>query len=56
MNQDRLNNLMILNIHKHVTDSFDQVANDFAFASEYTLTLFGRFHVMMCNYFVSFFI
>ena len=45
MNQDRLNHLMVLHIHKQITDDLNlkDVANDFVSASEHRLSLFGKF-------------
>ena len=44
MHQNRLNHLMILHIHKHLTDALDikSVANEFVACSEHCLTLFGK--------------
>lgn len=52
MNQDRLNHLMLLYVHKHLTDNLDliSIANDFVSKSEHRLTSFGRFqHGDLCN-------
>lgn len=45
MSQKRLNHLMILYIHKNLTDGLNlvQVANEFVSASEHRLTVFGTF-------------
>ena len=45
MAQCRLNNLMVLNIHKDHCEQLDliDVANTFVAGSEHTLSLFGRF-------------
>ena len=45
MNQDRLNHLMVLHIHKQITDDLNlkDVGNDFVSASEHRLSLFGKF-------------
>ena len=45
MNQDRLNHLMILNVHKTLTDKLNliDVANQFVEDSEHRLALFGKF-------------
>lgn len=45
MNQDRLNHLMVLHVHKQLTDELNlkDVANDFVSASEHRLSLFGKF-------------
>lgn len=45
MTQDRLNHLMVLYVHKDLTDSLDliRVANDFVSKSEQRLTMFGKF-------------
>ena len=44
MHQNRLNHLMILHVHKHLTDDIDikSVANEFVAGSEHCLTLFGK--------------
>ena len=45
MNQDRLNHLMVLHVHKTLTDTLDliEVANEFVTGSEHRLTMFGKF-------------
>ena len=45
MTQERLNNLMILHVHKEFTDALDlvQVANEFVRANESRLRSFGKF-------------
>ena len=45
MTQHRLNHLMILHIHKELTDNIDMLkaANDFVAGSEHRLTIFGEF-------------
>ena len=45
MNQDQLNHLMILNVHKTLTDklNLNDVANQFVEDSEHRLALFGKF-------------
>ena len=45
MSQQRLNNLMLLHVHKVLTDSIDVVgvANEFVGESEYRLQVFGKF-------------
>ena len=45
MHQNRLNHLMMLHIHKHLTDALDikSVANEFVAGSEHRLALFGKF-------------
>ena len=45
MGSSRLNNAMVLHIHKDRLDklSMVDVANDFAFESDHRKTLFGRF-------------
>ena len=45
MTQKRLNDLMILYVHKNLTDSLDlvQVANEFVSGSEHRMTVFGTF-------------
>ena len=45
MSQMRMNNLMVLHIHKQNLDQVNmvEVANDFVTGSEHRLTLFGRF-------------
>jgi hypothetical protein len=46
MTQNRLNNLMVLHIHKENTDSMDiiSVANDFVSRSEHRCSIFGTFN------------
>ena len=45
MTQSRLNHLMILQVHKEMTDSLNLVdcANDFVGSSEHRLSVFGKF-------------
>ena len=45
MSQQRLNNLMLLHVHKDLTDSLDVlgVANEFVGESEHRLQVFGKF-------------
>ena len=45
MSQRRLNNLMLLHVHKILTDSLDvvRVANEFVGESEHRLQIFGKF-------------
>ena len=45
MKQQRLNNLMLLHVHKELTDNLDLIAcaNDFVFANEHHLQIFGKF-------------
>ena len=45
MPQSRLNNIMMLHIHKHLTDSVDlnQVLNEFASANDKRRRIFGSF-------------
>ena len=45
MSQDRLNQLLVLHMHKELTDSLDliTVANDFAADLEHRLSIFGHF-------------
>ena len=45
MSQQRLNNLMLLHVHKVLTDSIDVVgvANEFVGESEHRLQVFGKF-------------
>ena len=45
MNQDRLTHLMVLHIHKELTDKLDliTIANDFVAGDTYRLTVFGTF-------------
>ena len=45
MTQSRLNNIMVLHIHKHLTDSVDhkQVLNDFVSANDERRRIFGNF-------------
>ena len=45
MHQNRLNHLVILHVHKHLTDDLDikSVENEFIAVSEHHLTSFGKF-------------
>lgn len=45
MGQQRLNNLMVLHVHKDRTDSLNviDVANDFVKDSEHRLKMYGKF-------------
>ena len=45
MNQDRLNHLMVLHVHKTLTDTMDliEVVNEFVTGSEHRLAMFGNF-------------
>ena len=45
MTQQRLNNLMLLHVHKERTDSLNQVdiANELVGDSEHRLRMFGKF-------------
>ena len=45
MNQDRLNHLMTLNIHKEETDSLSviEICNEFVSKSDYRMQIFGKF-------------
>lgn len=45
MTQERLNHLLLIHAHKHLTDSIDliEVANDFVALSEHRLGQFGKF-------------
>ena len=45
MLQSRLNHLMVLYVHKDITDTLDliSIANDFVSKSEHRLAFFGRF-------------
>ena len=45
MTQQRLNNLMILHVHKECTDSLNpvKIANEFVGEAEHRLTIFGKF-------------
>ena len=45
MTQSRLNNIMVLHIHKHLTNSVDlkQVLNEFASANDERRRIFGSF-------------
>ena len=45
MNQDRLTHLMVLHIHKELTDKLDliTIANDFVAGDTHRLTVFGTF-------------
>ena len=45
INQSRLNHLMLLHVHKHLTDKLDlvKIANGFVAGSEHRLSVFGHF-------------
>ena len=45
MGQERLNNLMLLHIHKELTDDLDlkDVVTEFISGSEHRLSIFGKF-------------
>ena len=45
MTQERLNHLLLLNVHKQLTDELDlvQVANHFVQENEHRFALFGTF-------------
>lgn len=45
MSQQRMNNLMLLHVHKDIVDSLDLkcVANDFVADSKHRLKIFGKF-------------
>ena len=45
MTQQRLNNLMILHVHKECTDSLNpvKITNEFVGEAEHRLTIFGKF-------------
>ena len=45
MNQDRLNHLIVLHVHKPLTDTLDliEVVNEFVTGSEHRLAMFGIF-------------
>ena len=45
MTQQRLNNLMVLHVHKDITDSMNlkNIANEFVGNSEHRLRIFGYF-------------
>ena len=45
MTQQRLNNIMVLNVHKEITDSIKpkDIANEFVGGSEHRLKIFGHF-------------
>ncbi len=45
MGQERLNHLMVLHVHKELTDDLDliSIANEFVGDSEHRLKLFGTF-------------
>lgn len=46
MSQERLNHLMILHIHRELTDKLDliETANTFISGHEHRLSIFGKFH------------
>ena len=46
MSQQRLNNLMLLHVHRDLTDTLDlsAVANDFIGDTEHRLKIFGTFN------------
>ncbi len=45
MGQQRLNNLMVLYVHKELTDALnlEEVVNDFVADSEHRIRIFGKF-------------
>ncbi len=45
MRQERLNHLMILHVHRDITDNLDMisVANEFVIDSEHRMQIFGTF-------------
>ena len=45
MTQSRLNHLMLLHVHKEMTDALSMIdcANDFVGSSEHRLQIFGKF-------------
>ncbi len=45
MGQQRLNNLMVLHVHKELTDALnlEEVVNDFVADSEHRIRIFGKF-------------
>ena len=49
MSQQRMNNLMLLHVHKDIVDSLDlrSVANDFVADSELKLKIFGKFFLFV---------
>ena len=58
MAQEQLNNLMILHVHKEITDALDlvQVANEFVRSNESRLHSFGKFsfclylYIQLCTF------
>ena len=50
MTQTRLNSIMILSTHKHLTDKLDfiEVANEFVRGSEHRMTTFSTFSQSDC--------
>ena len=50
MTQTRLNSIMILSTHKHLTDKLDliEIANEFVRGSEHRMTIFGTFSQSDC--------
>ena len=51
MHQNRLNHLMILHVHKYLTDAPDikSVANEFVAGSEHRLTFFSMDRIISCT-------
>ncbi len=45
MNQERLNHLLVLHVHKELTDSFDlkDIASDCISGSDHRINVFGSF-------------
>ena len=52
MGQQRLNNLMVLHVHKDMTDAIDlqKLATDFIGDSEHRLKIFGKPKIDACSY------
>ena len=48
MNQDRLNSIMVLHVHKEYTDDMDlvDIANEFVHSSDHRYNMFGKFTVI----------
>ena len=50
MTQTRLNSIMIMSTHKHLTDKLDliEITNEFVRGSEHRMTIFGTFSQSDC--------
>ena len=51
MSQTKVNSLMVLHVHKTLTDSLSliDIGNDFVKGSNHRESIFGNFHLMIIN-------